>query len=154
MIARWIGKLASSLGGVSSAERGMPGASQEKLQDLRRRVDGAIERLQSGNSMPEDFCSASEVRMDGDAAWVAGMIKRSEMHENDFAVFGKFQPFLMLEGGNRVAAVETTLSEAGCIVAEFDGKSLRSSEGISQDLSGFFDHTSRLAEHRDAGILG
>jgi FkbM family methyltransferase len=61
-----------------------------KLEELRIEAIALCNRIVKQKTEPGDFVDLKQVKLDGDASWVVGMINSRTLHEPDFAVFGKF----------------------------------------------------------------
>lgn len=57
---------------------------------LRSQLESLFERVRSNSLLPTDLIDESEIRMDGNAAWVSDMIDRRSLHDPDYALFARF----------------------------------------------------------------
>jgi FkbM family methyltransferase len=109
-------RLFAVLKGLKQGGSGESDDLAKRLRDLSSQVDDAITRLKEGRLLPKDISLPSHTRMDGDVAWVSGMIKSGKMHEPDYAVFSRFTPEMgtILDVGANWGYSVGSIRAAGC----------------------------------------
>ncbi len=116
-----------------------------KFIDLRLKLRDLFERVNEGVLLERDLAKVDEVVLDGDPAWVEGMIDSKSVHDEDYLIFRKFEPGLgtILDVGANWGYSAGSIRATGCdlpiisfeIIPEYESclKAVKKKLGVTFD---------------------